>query len=85
MGIKGTDHKVVNKIRNQNKTKLKMYTSFNVSALLACIAFTPLAVKLQEDQPPMIAGMDDINTGSQNETEEMLTTMITDATEEAVE
>ena len=85
MGIKGTDHKVVNKIRNQNKTKLKMYTSFNVSALLACIAFTPLAVKLQEDQPPMIAGMEDINTVSQNENEEMLTTMITDATEEAVE
>ena len=57
-----------------------MYTKFNVSILLACFAYTPLAIKLgtKQDDVPAIAGQDEITAGNEDEgtVADTLTTMI---------
>ena len=62
-----------------------MYTKFNVSLLLALFAATPSAIRLGARQDgegaPLIAGMEDINSG--NEDESVVTSVIEELVEEA--
>lgn len=70
-----------------------MYKTFTVSTLLACLAYTPLAVKLHESteveskEIPMIAGMEELNMGNSVDEEDLtneLEALVEDATKEKV-
>ena len=63
-----------------------MYTKFNVSILLACFAYSPLAVRIgtkQEGEAPLIAGADVEETSGIAE-EEPVTDSLTEMVEEEV-